>query len=321
LDEAARLLAACPHQGADYEAVALERTLLDAQRGSLTPDGQELLLRRVERRHPETPQILEALALGAVYTQRLGEAMAWLERWLAYAPGDSQALYLRGLVREGMGDLKQAGDDYRRAVRHDPEHTPARLRLAEYLIYAGEYREAAELFEGLLAQQPHDAVLLLGLARCRRLQGEIAEAERLLDELLARDCPPSAALVERAGLAQDKREFDAAEIWFRQALARDPFDRDACHGLGQCLRALGRASEAESYEARRAQIDRDLETLAQLCEQMGKNPDDADLPYQAGMICLRNGQQAEARRWFRNVLQRRPQHDGALRGLQMAIQQ
>jgi tetratricopeptide (TPR) repeat protein len=173
----------------------------------------------------------------------------------------------------------------------------------------------------LLAQQPDDAVLLLGLARCRRLGGEIAEAERILDELLARDSPPVPALVERAGLAQLKREFSAAEGWFRQALARDPFDRDACHGLGQCLRAMGQPKEAEIYEARRVQIDRDLDRLAQLCEQMGKNPNDADLPFQAGMICLRNGQKAEARRWFRNVLQHQPQHEGALRGLEEAVQQ
>ena len=204
-------------------------------------------------------------------------------------------------------------------MRHDSKHAPARQRLAEFLIYAGEYQEAAELFEQLLAQQPDDAVVLLGLARCRRLGGDITETERLLDELLARDSPPVPALVERASLAQQMREFSAAEGWFRQALARDPFDRDACHGLGQCLRALGQPKEAEIYEARRARIDSDLEQLAKLCEQMGKTPNDADLPYQAGLICLRNGQKAEARRWFRNVLQHEPQHGGALRGLEATI--
>src|SRR5262249_12954153 len=91
LDEAERLLAACPQRGADYEAVALERSLLYAQRGTLAPEGEQRLWRRVEQQHPETPQILEALTLGGIYTQRLGEAMVCVERWLAYAPGDSQA--------------------------------------------------------------------------------------------------------------------------------------------------------------------------------------------------------------------------------------
>jgi tetratricopeptide (TPR) repeat protein len=321
LDEAERLLAGCPRRGTDSEALALERSLLHAQRGTLDPAREELLWRWVEQQHPETPQILEALALGCIYTQRLGEAMTCLERWFAYAPGDSQALYLRGLVWEGMGALQKAGEDYRQAVRHDPEHTQARQRLAEYLLSASEYQEAAALFEQLLQQQPHDATSLLGLAKCRRLQGEITEAEHLLDDLLIHDSPSVAALVERASLAQEKQEFDAAEKWFRQALAQDPFDRDACHGLARCLRALERPTEAETYEARRAQIERDLERLAELCEQMGKNPNDAGLPYQAGLICLRNGQKAEARRWFRNVLQRQPEHEGARQGLEELVRQ
>jgi Flp pilus assembly protein TadD len=301
--------------------VRLEGFLLDAQRSTLTLAREELLLRRVEQQHPETPRILEALALGGIYAQRLGEAMEYVERWLAYAPGDSQALYLRGLVWEGMGAFHKAGDDYRQAVRHDPDHGPARQRLAEYLIHTGEFQEAAKLFEQLLQRQPEDATLRLGLARCRRFQGEISEAERLLNDLLARDSPAAPVLMERAGLAQEKGEFGDAEKWFRQALAQDPFDPDACHGLARSLRALGRPTEAETYDARRAQIERDLECLAQLREQMAQDPNDVDLPYQAGMVCLRNNQKAEARRWFRNVLQRQPQHEGARRGLEEAIQQ
>ncbi len=315
-DEAERLLAACPGRGTDSEAVALESLLLDAQRGTLDPAGEELLWRRAKQEDPETARILEALALGCIYTQRPGDAMACLERWLAYAPGDSQALYLRGLVWEGMGALQKAGEDYRQAVRHDPDHLPARQRLAEYLLSVGEHQEAAVLFEQLLQRQPHDAANVLGLAKCRRLQGDIAEAERLLNDLLIDDSAYTPALIERANLALDQSEFDGAERWFRQALDQDPFDRDACYGLARCLRALGRSPEAEVYEARRAQIDRDLERLAGLCEEMGKNPSDADLPYQAGMICQRNAQKAEARRWFRHALQLSPRHEGARRALE-----
>src|SRR5205807_6906 len=97
-DEAERLLAACRWLEAPPEALVLERHLLIAQRGSLGPLEADVLRRRVEEGDPETPCILEALALGYLYTNRLGEAMESLERWLAYTPGDSQALYLRGLV-------------------------------------------------------------------------------------------------------------------------------------------------------------------------------------------------------------------------------
>jgi tetratricopeptide (TPR) repeat protein len=214
-----------------------------------------------------------------------------------------------------MGALQKAGEDYRQAIRLDPDHLPARQRLAEYLLSIGEHQEAAVLFEQLFQWQRHDAASVLGLAKCRRLQGDIAEAERLLDDLLIYESAYTPALVERASLALDQSKFDSAERWFRQALDQDPFDRDACYGVARCLRALGRSPEAEVYEARRMQIDRDLERLAELCAEMGRNPNDADLPYEAGMICVRNAQKAEARRWFRHALQLSPRHEGARRAL------
>ncbi|TMQ35746.1 MAG: tetratricopeptide repeat protein [Planctomycetota bacterium] len=319
-DEAFSLLSDCRQLHADREALILEEYLLDAQRGTLGPVEEEALRHRLERGGPETPDILEAMALGCLYTNRLGEAMACVERWLAYAPGDSQALYLRGLAREGMGAVHEAGEDYRQAVRRDPEHVPARKRRAEYLIYTGAYPEAAALFQQLLEREPQDVNLVLGLARCRRAQGKTAEAERLLDQLLGHGSAPAAVLVERSCLARETGDFGAAEKWYRQALAQDPSDYDACYGLGQCLRALGRPKEAQDFEAQAAHIDRDLKRLRQLHEQMARNPDNVELPYEAGMICLRNGQKNEARRWFRNVLQGNPYHEGARKGLEQSVQ-
>jgi tetratricopeptide (TPR) repeat protein len=314
-DEADRLLAACQDLGADPDLLSLEEELLDAQRGTLGRAGEDGLWDRVREGDPEAPRILEALALGYLYTQRLGEAMACLKRWLALAPGDGQALYLRGLAWEGMGQLDRAGKDYRRAVRQTPENVPARKRLAEYLIHAGHIDEAARRFRELLEQEPNDAALALGLARCRSKQARLAEARRLLDELVARPSPPVAALVERARLAQRQGDLRGAVKWYRQALDRDPFDFRACFGLAQCLRQRGHMREARKYEARSAQIEKDINRLRRLHEQMGKHPDDVDLAYQAGLICLRNRQKEEARRWFRNVLQRDPFHPGARRGL------
>jgi tetratricopeptide (TPR) repeat protein len=318
-DEAERLIAACGRLGADREAVALEFVLLHAQRGTLDRADLEALWHRVGRRDPAAPRILEALAEGSLYTHRPDEAMAYLERWLADSPGDAHALYLRGLAWEARQALPRAGEDYRRAVERDPGHARAKKRLAEYLVYAGEAEEAAGLFGQLLEREPEDAALVLGLARCRHLQGRFAEARELLAPLLARDSPPVPALVERARLSQEEDDYSDAAQWYREALARDPFERDACYGLGQCLRALGRPEEARVYQARNAEIERDIKSLTRLYERMAERPDDPELPYEAGRICLRNGQKGEARRWFRNVLQLDPRHAGARRGLEEAV--
>jgi tetratricopeptide (TPR) repeat protein len=318
-DEAQRLLSACRWLETEPEDLILEGRLLDAQRGTLGALEADALLRRVAASDPETPHILEALVLGYLYTNRLGEAMECVERWLAYTPGDSQALYLRGLVWEGMGAIHEAGEDYRQAARRDPRHSQARERWAEYLLYAGQYQEAAQLFRQLAERDPQDVGLQLGLARCRHALGEIPQAESLLDNLIANGKATVPVLLERARLARGDGDLPGAEKWFRQALTQDPSDYDACYGLGQCLRALSRPRDAEEFEARAAQLDRAVKRLRDLHEQIARHPEDLELPYQAGLICLRSGQKAEARRWFRNVLQRNPSHEGARHGLEEAV--
>src|SRR5437867_7368816 len=68
-DEAASLLAACRHVHADHDALIPEEYLLDAQRGTVGPVEDEALRHRLERGGPETPDILEAMALGCLYTR------------------------------------------------------------------------------------------------------------------------------------------------------------------------------------------------------------------------------------------------------------
>jgi tetratricopeptide (TPR) repeat protein len=318
-DEAERQLAECKRLGAEREAVAFEQYLLDAHRGTLSPAAAEVLRGWVETDHPEAERIVEAMTEGYLYTNRRREALGCLERWLARAPGDAQALYLRGQVWEGTGAHPQAIDDYRAALRRDPDHAGARKRLAEQLLARGEVAEAGRLFAGLLENAPDDPALLLGLARCRRLQARLGEAERLLDEAAARAAPLPATLVERARLAQQKGDAAGAERWYRRALERDPSEREAWYGLAQCLRQQGRDLEARCHEGRAAGLERDEYRLDELSRQSDKDLRDPGPPCEAGLICLRNGHKAEAVRWFRNALQRNPDHAASRRGLEQAL--
>ena len=313
---AARHLDEYEQLGADRDVLTLERYLIDAQRGTLSPAQMKVLRQRSLSNGPDSPHILEALALGFIYTNRLGEAKETVDYWLALTPGESQPLFLRGLVWEGMGNPDNAGQDYRDAIRRDPQHVPARKRLAEHLLLTHRYGEAAELFDTLLREEPHDAALRLGRARCHRHQGETAEAEALLDALVADDAPLVAALVERARIAQVKEAFADADKWYRQALALDPFDSDACFGLARCLRHQGKVSEAKHFEARWEAIERDAKRLKELHAHIATHPTDIESAFEAGTICQRNGQREEARRWFRNVLQRDAHHAGAREALE-----
>jgi tetratricopeptide (TPR) repeat protein len=315
-DDAERHLKACEHLAGDSPELRLEEQLLQAQRGAASPDDEGVLWFWVRQGHADTGLILEALALDYLYTYRLREAHGSLERWLAWEPDHPRALYLRGLAREGLQDLKGAGSDYERAVELAPDYREARQRLAEFLLFSHKADEAAEHFEHLLEAEPDDPALLFGLARCRRQQGDNSAASEILDRLLAgTDSQQCAWLLERARVAQAQDEHAAAEEFFRRALALDPSDPDVRYALAACLLRRGQKEEARRHRERARQIERDVEQLRHLHEKIGKDPQNADLRYRAALICLRNGQKEEGRRWLLSVLRLNPAHTAARQAL------
>lgn len=316
--EAERHLDASEELGGERQAIRLERHLLDAQRGTLSPLAEELLHGRVGQSGPETGRILEALIFGYLYTYRLGEAQACLARWLALEPENAQALYLRGLVREGLQQLPEAGADYRRAVEIDPNHAAARQRLAEFLLHEGQGADAAEQFERLHSTRPDDPAVLFGLARAWRQVGKLAEARNLLDRLLADHPDHLGAVKLRGQVAFSDQDPARAERCYRKALQLDASDTEACYGMARALVARDRRKEADGFLERGRAIERDLAQLRELHEKIGREPGNAQLRYEAGLICLRNGQQDEGRRWLLSALRIDRHHQPAQRALEGA---
>jgi tetratricopeptide (TPR) repeat protein len=314
--EAVQLLQECEKRKiADADGLALEEQLLDAQQGILAGDGVAYLRARAAKDPAEAPAIFEALTHGYLYTYRLGEALDCVQLWLERRPTDARGLYLRGLIWEGLAFPDKAADDYRQALAADPEQVPARQRLAEYLLSNKRSREAAEYLDWLMRRDPDDAGVLLGLARCNRQQFKFAEARQFLDTLLESHPTMVAALRERGGLARDEGDAADAERWFRRALDHDPYDRQTWFELGQCLLQLNQKDEARRCLDKADAIDRDLTRFRELQAKIAAAPGDADLRYEAAMICLRNGQREEARRWLRGVQRINPNHAKAREAL------
>jgi tetratricopeptide (TPR) repeat protein len=315
VDEAPDFYDACARLRGETEALTLERSLLLAQRGELTPDLEQKLGAAVLDGRPERHLILEALAQGYIQTYQLPRAMACLDGWLAQQPDAVAALYWRGWVNEGLRRPEQAAADYRRVLELDPEHDDTRLHLGLVLVYTESLAEAAGHLELVLQRQPDNPKALLGLARVRRKSDRLGEAEDLLERLL-RDHPDDAdALRERGRVAQAAGRDGDAEGWFRRSEAVDPYDQETLFLLYLCLAQAGRRDEAEAYRARFRQAENDLNRLAELTSLVAARPDDAGLRYEAGLICRRNGQAEEAVRWLTGALQVDPGHGPSRRAL------
>ncbi len=305
--EAERYLEECRRAKGPPEAVDLERAMLRAQQGDLTPDLEASLQGCVEQGRGDAVLILEALSRGYSHTYRLRQALACLDQWLQRRPDDLQALLGRGWVRERLHKYEEARDDYRRAAEVYPEREEPALRLAQILLFLGQSPpEAAAIFERLWALPSHDPAAALGLAQCWSKMGRIEEAEQLLDRLAAEHPGDANVLFERGNLALQMGEAAEAETWLRRAAVLAPYDYQVNYSLFQSLHRQGRDAEARTAEARVRQLEADLQRMEKLTDDLQKRPYDAALRCEIGELFLHDGEPREGVLWLKGALQIEP---------------
>jgi tetratricopeptide (TPR) repeat protein len=311
--EAREHLRRCREDGGDLEAINVEYSLIDVQKGHDRP--VEALRRRAQKDDELSLVILEVLIQYDLDTSRLWQALQELTHYLRSRPDDLQALLGRGFVWERFLSFRDALEDYRTAVAAHPDNEQARRHLAETLLIVGTPAEALIHYRWLEQRFPDRPEARLGLARCRRRLGQAEEARKLLDSLLAETPDHGEALWERGQLALDEGDAAQAEPWLRQAARLLPYDRRVHYALYRCLLELNRRAEAETVNARVAQLDADVRELDQVRLDVMKRPDDAALRCQGGLLFLRNGERWEGIRWLKLALRLDPNCQEALAAL------
>jgi tetratricopeptide (TPR) repeat protein len=308
LDEAEAFLDQAQQVPGQSQDVALERVLLQVQRGEVDRLGPYCRA-LIDHEPSATPLVLEALVRGFANQYRLQEAEGCLQIWEERQPDNRQAAFLQGLVHEQRSRPSDAVVSYRRAVELDPGHNDARQRLSGQLLDIGQGAEALPHLEYLQRRRPNNPRVQVYLARCKDMLGQQAEAEKLLDDLLARQPNFAAGLAERGALAVRAGQLEEGERWLRQASQLDPGDLPLHYQLYQCLERRGKADEARALQPRLKQIEDDIQRIQEIVGvQMQRNPHDADLHYEAGMISLRAGAVKEGLRWLQSALRENPRH-------------
>jgi tetratricopeptide (TPR) repeat protein len=295
-DEAEEHLLACQRLGYDPDAISLERTMSDVQRGNLR--AEKPLWARVEADDPQALAILEVLIQEYIDSYRLGRALDALKLYLDKRPNDVQAMLGRAYVFERLLYFGQATDDYRRAVAVAPDNDAARQRFAESLLIVGPPSEALRQFETLRGRCGDTPAVVLGLAKSRRQLGQTEKAKQLLNALLKDQPQNAAALVERGKVALEQEQFEEAESFLRRGVELAPHDREAHHNLSVALRQEGRGEEAAKEIARVQEIDADLRRLDRVTKAVLKSPGDVALRCEAALLFLHNGEEQEGVRWL-----------------------
>jgi predicted Zn-dependent protease len=285
----------------------LEYAMLRAQQGDFESSGP-YLIDLLEKDHPDSTLILEALAQGTNHVYHLGKSIHFAEGALQREPGNVPMLLLHAHLWDSVNRFDDAEKDYRAAIEAQPGHAQARLELAQFLIRHDKADEAEDHFEQLRKRHYRVPAVLMGLALCRRHQGRTAEEREFLDALLAESPDDPNALAERGKLELEADELDAAERDLRNVLSQVPYESHTTLYLAQCLQRQGRDEESAVYVAKAAQLEGDMKRLEELVREIAKDANNAEKLRQAGVICLRIGLDQEAERWFLGAWHADPRH-------------
>jgi len=299
--QAETYLTRCQQIGGMTEATRLEWDLFRIQQGDLG-DTHTRLRTTITPQHPDAPLVLEALARGYLTSDRLMDAMEACDLWISCQPEHPWPWLWRGGIYERLANFDQALSDFQQAMKVAPDDKEVRLALGALLSRGRRPVPAAEHFEYVLKRFPDDPEALLGLAGCLIEVGESAEADPLLQRVLKTNPTNARALVFLGRIALEKSDPIGAERWLRQAVQHAPDDPEALHQLILALRTQDKQVEADRLAPRLEAIRQDINRMDVLIRAMARNPDEAPLRHEAGVIALRLGRQEDGVRWLESAL-------------------
>jgi len=206
--------------------------------------------------------------------------------------------------------------------------------LLSVLAGLGGYRGLAyQTHEGFLEQWvstvPGSAQAHLSLAGVLLGKGHDVRAERHLDRALELQPDYAEALDGKGRVLFHRGEVPAAEMAFRQAVAAKPSYAESWNHLGFVIERQGRLDEAAAACRKAISLDGELaeahnnlgiilaqqqdlrEAIGALSQAVALSPDYLDAWVNLGRVLQELGQEDEARRVWRRVLQLDPAHPEA----------
>ncbi|QAU47221.1 tetratricopeptide repeat protein [Bradyrhizobium guangzhouense] len=204
------------------------------------------------------------------------KALEVIDRYVAAHPTDAEGWYMRG--RANWGGFSDSAEDFRTALKYQPDHHKARAALANVYLRRGNTSGAIQEADQCLAEAPHDLTgqivrleLLAEMHRWARLPvvcdqvlvihprqplaiklkgdalnilGRPVDAASFADGILSQTPDFPEALAVRARASFNRAEFEPALSDANAALARGPGNADAKLVRAEALFALKRWDEA-----------------------------------------------------------------------------
>ena len=184
----------------------------------------EVRARDVVQLAPSEPDALLAAARFHASQRQLDRARELVDRALSIDADHQEARQLRGFLLFDMEDYRNAAVDLREHASRHPKSVRTHCRLADSLLWSGQFKEAIEIAEHLLEICPEHRYSHLvhgcALVELGRPEEAIAAFDRLLP---ANHCPH---LLIASSYARRSGEYEAAERYLGRVAERDPENRE-----------------------------------------------------------------------------------------------
>lgn len=198
-------------------------------------------------------ELLAGLMLLEKYNR--GEALAAFDKVLAINPRAAEALVGKGVAALQKLELKAADQFAVDALKINP-HLPDALRLAaDVALASGDLPGAVKRLKQAQLVNPRDERTLGRLAACHLLQHHETAFQALRTEVVRHDSKPGIFYLELAERLEERRHFDIAERYLKQALEARPMLTQPQNSLGLLYMRLGREQEAREVLSKAFEAD------------------------------------------------------------------
>jgi type IV pilus assembly protein PilF len=190
-------------------------------------------------------------ALGRQYMER-GQhevALEKLKRAVAYDKSYAPAHSMLAILYETIGETEQAGEEYRLAVKYDPQGGEVNNNYGAFLCGSGKQEEAERYFLAAVEDPFYTTpeIALSNAGSCALARGDLDKAESFLRQSLERDDKLGAALLPMAEVSYRKESFLQARAFLQRYEAAGPVSQESL-SLGYRIESrLGDQKAAERY--------------------------------------------------------------------------